>query len=83
MDASTEQSIHRLVFTGSFGEYFLWHLLMIISLIPILGSYFQYLFLKWLVRNTVMAPIELTKDDIKTIVQRRKLADEVQKQMTK
>jgi hypothetical protein len=78
-----QPTLHRLVFIGGFAEFFLWHLLMLLGIIPILGVFFQFLFLKWLVKSTVLAPIELSKEDIRQIVQRKRVAEEVQKQIAR
>ena len=84
METSTdEKRLQRLIFIGSFGEYFLWSLLMILGIIPILGTWFQFLFVRWMTRNTVLVPFEITDDDMAAILQSRKARDVIKGEMTK
>lgn len=75
---NVKKDMYRLVFVGGFGTYFLWTLVMILGIIPILGTFFQFLFLKWTVRNIVLAPLSLTRDELKSFVERSRLAEKVE-----
>ena len=73
--------MYRLVFVGSFGDFFLRSLLGIFAFIPILGSFFQFVLLKWVVRSTVLAPVEFSPEEIQMVMRdresREKLASEL------
>jgi hypothetical protein len=60
-----DEKLYRLVFVGGFGAYFLWSLLSLISVIPILGAVIQLGFIKWLTRSVMLVPLELDPTGVK------------------
>jgi len=77
------EKFHRLVFVGSFGECFLWYLVMILGIIPILGSYFQFLFLKWVIRNTVLFPFEVPGEELQSVIESHTAKERIQGELGK
>ena len=78
-----EETYWRAVFTGGFGSFFLWHLAMLFGFIPIFGFWIQYLFLKWIARNTVIVPMRFTPQQVEGIMELERAKERVKKEVNK
>ena len=77
----TDQKFFRMVFVGGFGSFFLWHLLLILGFIPILGSWLLFLFMKWLTRNTVLVPFDMRKEDVRRMMESATAKDAIEREL--
>lgn len=75
-----ENKTYRLIFTGSFGDYFLWDLFLLLSVIPLLGSWIRWLLLRWVTRNTLIVPTDLSEADVRKAISELRKADAVQRE---
>jgi hypothetical protein len=76
-----DQKFFRMVFVGGFGTFFLWHLLLILGFVPILGSWLAFLFMKWLTRNTVLVPFDMRTEDVQRVMEGAAATEAIEREL--